>query len=197
MNQHIPPTVASRGVRAVAASLALAGLAACVSTPLPPMPPLRPLGSTDAPAPAPMPAPPRPVVTAPAAPPVVTGPRSFVPPVPGARVGRFNNDTNKGVDFAGNLGEPIHAARAGRVVLVSSALSTYGTMIVVKHDDDFITAYAQIGKALVKEGDEVQQGQPIAEMGRNATNNRVELHFEIRKQGTAVDPEPYLDGRMF
>jgi len=197
MIQHTPPTLAARGARAAVATLALAGLAACVSTPLPPMPPLRPLGGTDAPAPAPTPVPPRPVVTAPAAPPVVTGPRVFAPPVPGARVARFNNDTNKGVDFAGNLGEPIHASRTGRVVLVSSALSSYGTMIVVKHDDDFITAYAQIGKPLVKEGDEVQQGQPIAEMGRNAVNNRVELHFEIRKQGTAVDPEPYLDGRMF
>jgi len=92
-------------------------------------------------------------------------------------------------------GEPVLAARDGRVVLVSSALAEYGTMVVVKHDETFITAYAHVGRVLVKEDEVVRQGQQIAEMGSSGAN-RVMLHFEIRKQGVAQDPEPYLSGEL-
>ena len=68
-------------------------------------------------------------------------------------------------------------------------------MIIVKHDDTFLTAYAHLDRALVKEDDVVRRGQKIGEMGRTGTN-RVKLHFEIRKQGVAVNPEPYLRGRV-
>lgn len=189
------PVRAPAFARAGASLLALAALAACTSTPLPPMPPMPPMrpATPAAPQPAPLPMPARPIGAQPAAP-VVTGPRLFVPPSNGARVSRFDGAQNKGLDFAGRTGDPVMASRAGRVVLVSGALPAYGTMVVVKHDDEFITAYAQLGKPLVREGDDVQQGQTIAEMGPNTINNRIELHFEVRRQGNAVDPEPFLDG---
>lgn len=198
MSLHIPPP-ARRVARAAAAACVLAAVAACTTTPLPPMAPL-----TSSP-PSTVPAPPPPPV-APAAPPVAMAqpvPRSpamgsqvFMPPTQGPRVSRFDGDKVKGIDFGGRPGDPILASRTGRVVLISSALPSYGTMIVVKHDDDFITAYAHIGSALVKEGDEVQQGQRIADMGADASNRGGGLYFEIRKQGVAVDPAPFLDGRQ-
>lgn len=177
--------------------LAASFLAGCVSTPLPPMPPIAAQQPRVPREVAPMSSPPvvQAMPVAPVAPVTSSNSRpSFIAPTQGPRISRFNGDTNKGVAFAGRMGDPVVASRAGRVVLLSSALASYGTMLVIKHDDDFITAYAHIDRALVKEGDEVAQGQPIAEMGRSG-NNRVELHFEIRKTGVAVDPEPYLDGR--
>jgi lipoprotein NlpD len=120
---------------------------------------------------------------------------TFGAPAAGPVIGRFDGNMNKGIDVGGRLGDPIRAARAGQVVLVSSALPAYGTMVILKHDNDFITAYAHVSKALVAEGDQVVRGQPIAEMGQSGTD-RVKLRFEIRKGGVAVDPEPYLSGRM-
>jgi len=118
-------------------------------------------------------------------------PVSFLPPARGAAVTRFDGQGNKGVDIALRAGDPVFAARDGRVVLVSSALPAYGTMIVIKHDDDFITAYAHLGKTLVQENASVRQGQPIAEMGP-ADSSQVALHFEIRKLGVPVDPQVYV-----
>ncbi|MGJ7492580.1 murein hydrolase activator EnvC family protein [Variovorax sp. ZT4R33] len=170
------------------AAVAVAALAACgTTTPLPPMAPL-PTYSTPAPAPVPV------------APPAPTSPglrdnlgAAFGAPAAGPVIGRFDGNTNKGIDIGGRLGDPIRAARAGQVVLVSSALPAYGTMVILKHDNDFITAYAHIGRALVAEGDPVARGQQIAEMGQSGTD-RVKLRFEIRKAGAAVDPQPYLSG---
>lgn len=119
----------------------------------------------------------------------------FGSPAAGVTIGRFDGNKSKGLDIAGQLGDPILASRDGRVVIVSSALKAYGTMIIIKHDDLYITAYAHVDKSLVKENDVVRQGQKIAEMGSSGTD-RVELHFEIRKQGVAVDPEPYLSGKL-
>ena len=168
----------------------VAGLTACgTSVPLGPMPPMQP-------------SPPPPVVVAPPA--VVVPPRPMSPPakVPGASfarpvqgpvIARFDARRNPGIDFGGRLADPVYASREGRVVLVSSALPAYGTMVVVKHDDTFITAYANLDRALVKENDVVREGQQIAEMGSSGAD-RVKLRFEIRKMGVAVDPEPYLQG---
>ncbi|WP_256354082.1 MULTISPECIES: M23 family metallopeptidase [unclassified Variovorax] len=151
------------------------------------MPPLPPLPSSTTSAAPPAPAPPPVVAPRPAG--------AYLRPAPGPILARYDRERNKGLDIAGAAGDPVLASRDGRVVLVSSALPEYGTMIVVKHDENFITAYAHVGKVLVKEDDAVRQGQQIAEMGSTGTN-RVKLHFEIRKQGVAQDPEPYLNGAL-
>ncbi|MES2248777.1 MAG: peptidoglycan DD-metalloendopeptidase family protein [Pseudomonadota bacterium] len=119
----------------------------------------------------------------------------FIRPAAGTTVGRFDGVRNKGLDIAGNLGDPIVASADGRVVYVGGELRSYGNMVIVKHNETFLTAYAHAKTILVKEGAVVRQGQKIAEMG-NSDADRVKLHFEIRKNGTAVDPEPYLNGRL-
>jgi lipoprotein NlpD len=120
---------------------------------------------------------------------------SFAQPARGPTIARFDGRLNKGIDIEGKPGQPVLAARDGRVVIVTSALPAYGTMVVLKHDDNFITAYAHIEKSLVNENEVVRRGQPIAEMGKSGSDH-VALHFEIRNLGVAVDPEPYLHGEM-
>ena len=122
-------------------------------------------------------------------------PAAFIRPAPGPTLARFDGNKNKGLDIAGNLGDPILAAADGRVVYVGGQLRGYGNMVIVKHDDIFLTAYAHTQTIFVKENDTVQKGQKIAEMGQSDTD-RVKLHFEVRKNGTAVDPEPYLNGQL-
>lgn len=117
----------------------------------------------------------------------------FAIPLHGPAVVLFDEKTNPGIDIAGQPGAPILASRDGRVMLVSSALPAYGTMIVLLHEDTFITAYAHLGGILVKEGDEVRQGQQIAELGIRESNQPA-LHFEIRKLGVPVNPELYFQG---
>ena len=167
-------------VRRALAVLAVAGLvAACTTTPLPRPAPFPP---PSAPLPAPPPPPPAPKAT-------------FIWPAEGQTIGRFDGNRNKGIDIAGRRGDPVLAAADGRVVIISNELRGYGTMVIVRHNDTFITAYAHVDRALVRENDIVRQGQKIAEMGNSGTD-RVKLHFEIRRQGTAVDPEPYLRGTL-
>jgi lipoprotein NlpD len=180
----------SSSLRFLATSLGAALLVACAGdrVPLPPMPPLTPVPASP-PGPAAAGSVPR------AAPGQASVPRMYLRPAQGPVIGRFDGRTNKGVDLGGTLGEPVVASREGRVALVSTALPEYGTMVVIKHDEAFITAYAHLSKVLVKEGDLVQQGQPIGEMGSTGTD-RTKLHFEIRNQGTAVDPMPYLSGAL-
>ncbi len=98
---------------------------------------------------------------------------------------------NKGIDIIGHYGEPIRAAAAGRVVYVGSGLPGYGELIIVKHNNNYLSAYAHNAQVDVKEGAMVHQGQIIATMGDSGTD-RVELDFEIRKRGAAVDPMRYL-----
>lgn len=187
-NMHLFP-LPSVMRRSTLVAVAAAALAACgTTTPLPPMAPLPtyPVPATPPPAPLPAPTPPG-LRDAPGA--------TFGAPAAGPVIGRFDGNANKGIDIGGRMGDPIRASRAGQVVLVSSALPAYGTMVILKHDNDFITAYAHISRPLVAEGDQVARGQPIAEMGQSGTD-RVKLRFEIRKAGVAVDPEPYLSGRM-
>lgn len=164
-------------LRTGAVALVATGLLAC-TTPLPPQPPL-----------------PRPVPSVPAPQPPAQPQATFARPAVGPIIARFNGDTVKGIDIAGRAGDPITASADGRVVIVSDALRAYGTMVIVKHNDTFLTAYAHVQRALVKEDDVVRQGQTIAEMGSTGTD-RVKLRFEIRKDGVAVDPEPYLSGRL-
>ena len=119
----------------------------------------------------------------------------FIRPASGATLARFNGKSNKGLDIAGSAGDPVLASADGRVVYAGGQLRGYGNMLIVKHNETFITAYAHNQALLVKENDIVRQGQKIAEMGKSEAD-RVKLHFEIRKDGTAVDPEPYLSGKL-
>jgi lipoprotein NlpD len=119
----------------------------------------------------------------------------FIRPAGGATLARFNGKSNKGLDIAGSAGDPVLAAADGRVVYAGGQLRGYGNMLIVKHNETFITAYAHNQALLVKENDIVRQGQKIAEMGKSEAD-RVKLHFEIRKDGNAVDPEPYLSGKL-
>lgn len=116
---------------------------------------------------------------------------SYLWPAQGQTITRFDGRTNKGIDIAGKLGDPVVAAAAGRVVYAGSGLRGYGNMVIIKHDDTFLTAYAHNSRLLVREHDAVQSGQKIAEMGSSDADT-TKLHFEVRRSGVAVDPEPYL-----
>lgn len=98
---------------------------------------------------------------------------------------------NKGINIAGQQGDPIYATASGKVVYSGDGLRNYGKLIIIKHHGVFLTAYAHSKKILVKEGDWVKTGQKIAEMG-NTGSRRVMLHFEIRRAGESVNPLLYL-----
>ncbi|MCT7653857.1 peptidoglycan DD-metalloendopeptidase family protein [Oceanimonas sp. NS1] len=101
---------------------------------------------------------------------------------------------NKGVDIRGSRGEAVKAAAAGKVVYAGNALRGYGNLIIIKHNDDYLSAYAHNEVLRVKEQDSVQAGQHIADMGSSDATD-VRLHFEIRHQGKSVDPRKYLPKR--
>jgi lipoprotein NlpD len=101
---------------------------------------------------------------------------------------------NKGLDFAGNMGSPILVAADGKVVYTGQALRGFGKLIIVKHSDAYLSAYAHNDQILVKEQQWVKSGQNIATMGRSGTNE-VKLHFEVRYKGKSVDPLRYLPKR--
>jgi len=101
---------------------------------------------------------------------------------------------NKGIDIAGELREPVHASANGEVVYAGDGLLGYGNLIIVKHSEQFLSAYAHNSRLLVSEGDRVRAGQKIALMGSSGTNNN-KLHFEIRRDGKPVDPLRYLPRR--
>ena len=98
---------------------------------------------------------------------------------------------NKGLDIGGRKGQPIQAAAPGTIVYQGSGLRGYGRLIIIKHNADFLSAYAHCDKIYVKEGNVIKRGQKIAEMGNSGTD-RVKLHFEIRYRGAPVDPLDYL-----
>lgn len=113
-------------------------------------------------------------------------------PTRGKLIAGFSASANhKGVDFSGVRGQPIVASAAGKVVYAGSGLRGYGKLIIIKHNATYLSAYAHNERILVKEGQTVQRGQKIAEMGDSDTN-QVKLHFEIRKKGKPVDPVNYL-----
>jgi len=117
-------------------------------------------------------------------------------PTDGTLVGRYSSNTslNKGIDIAGKLGQPIIATADGSVVYAGSGLRGYGELIIIKHNDTFISAYGHNRRLLVNEGQTVKAGQKIAEMGSTGTD-QVKVHFEIRRQGKPVDPLQYLPKR--
>lgn len=117
-------------------------------------------------------------------------------PSSGTVIGRFssNGSLNKGIDIAGELGQPVLAASDGSVVYAGSGLRGYGELIIIKHSDTYVSAYGHNRRLLVQEGQQVKAGQKIAEMGSTGTD-RVKLHFEVRRQGKPVDPLQYLPRR--
>ncbi|AXM98299.1 peptidoglycan DD-metalloendopeptidase family protein [Pseudomonas plecoglossicida] len=117
-------------------------------------------------------------------------------PANGVLIGKFasNGSLNKGIDIAGDLGQPVFAASDGAVVYAGSGLRGYGELIIIKHSDTYVSAYGHNRRLLVREGQQVKAGQSIAEMGSTGTD-RVKLHFEIRRQGKPVDPLQFLPRR--
>lgn len=115
-------------------------------------------------------------------------------PVNGAVLAGYDEVKNKGLDIAGKAGEPVLASADGRVVYAGAGLRGYGNLIILKHNNTYLSAYAHNQALLVKEDQVVRKGQKIAEMG-NTDADRVKLHFEIRRQGKPVDPAKYLPAR--
>ena len=117
-------------------------------------------------------------------------------PTQGNVIQGFSNSDggNKGIDISGSRGQAVKAAASGRVVYAGNALRGYGNLIIIKHNDDFLSAYAHNDKILVSDQQEVKAGQEIAKMGSTGTNT-VKLHFEIRYKGKSVDPVRYLPRR--
>jgi len=115
-------------------------------------------------------------------------------PAAGAVIAGFDEGRNKGLTIAGKAGDPVLAAGDGRVVYAGSSLRGYGNLVIVKHSEVFLTAYAHNQVLLVKDDQVVRRGQKIAEMG-STDAERVQLHFEIRRQGKPIDPAKLLPPR--
>jgi lipoprotein NlpD len=109
-------------------------------------------------------------------------------------VANFEEGKRKGMVLAGKAGDPVYAAADGRVVYAGSGLRGYGNLVIIKHNANYLTAYAHNQVLNVKEDQSVRKGQKIAEMG-NTDADRVQLHFEIRKQGKPIDPAKSLPTR--
>ncbi|MEH3086511.1 MAG: peptidoglycan DD-metalloendopeptidase family protein [Xylophilus ampelinus] len=118
----------------------------------------------------------------------------FIWPSAGPLLAGFDEARNKGYDIGGKQGDPVLAAADGRVVYAGAGLRGYGNLIILKHNNTYLTAYAHNQALLVKEDQNVRKGQKIAEMG-STDADRVKLHFEIRRQGKPVDPVRYLGSR--
>jgi lipoprotein NlpD len=118
-------------------------------------------------------------------------------PAKGKVVGYFNakDSVNKGLNIDGRTGDPVIASAPGRVVYAGSGLLGYGNLIIINHNQQFLSAYAHNRKIFVKEKQQVKVGQIIAEMGRSGTTQTM-LHFEIRKDGRPVNPLRYLPKRL-
>ena len=106
----------------------------------------------------------------------------------------FDEANNKGIDISGKLGDPVLAAGDGLVVYAGAGLRGFGNLILLKHGNNYLTAYAHNQILLVREDQSVKKGQKIAEMG-NSESEQIKLHFEIRKQGKPIDPMKLLPNR--
>ncbi|RYF14595.1 MAG: LysM peptidoglycan-binding domain-containing protein [Comamonadaceae bacterium] len=184
-----PPTVAAAATPAAPTAPAAAASPSASA----------PVAAAPAPAPAPAPAATPPVASASAPRPPATGADEEIawgwPTASAATVlAGFDEQKNKGIDIAGRAGDPVVAAADGRVVYAGAGLRGYGNLIILKHNNTYLTAYAHNQALLVKEDQNVRKGQKIAEMGSTDTD-RVKLHFEIRRQGKPVDPARYLPPR--
>ena len=115
-------------------------------------------------------------------------------PVPGSVLTPFDDAKSKGLALSGKAGDPVFAAADGRVIYANSGLRGYGNLIIIKHNANYLTAYAHNQILLVKEDQAVRRGQKIAEMG-SSDAERVQLHFEVRRQGRPIDPAKVLPPR--
>jgi lipoprotein NlpD len=195
---HVGQTIRVAPTGAAPAAIVAPGSAGAVATPVPPVgseagavPLVRePVGGRAPVAEPAVPEQPAPGVSAPDA--AVSGQWQW--PAAGGLIAGYNEASNKGLDIGGSVGDPVYAASAGKVVYAGSGLRGYGKLIVIKHNQEYNSVYAHNDKLLVKEDDQVVQGQKIAELGSSEAD-RPKLHFEIRKQGKAVDPMGYLPAR--
>lgn len=119
---------------------------------------------------------------------------SWMWPSDGRIIATFDEGKNKGIDIAGRLGQQVMAAGSGKVMYAGSGIRGYGNLVIVKHSNSLLSAYAHNRTIVVKEGQNVTKGQVIAEMG-NSDTDTVKLHFEIRQQGKPVDPAKFLPSR--
>jgi lipoprotein NlpD len=147
----------------------------------------RPVAAVPVPEPAKAPEPPK--LQAKAA--VAPAATDFIWPVKGKVIAGFSEPRSKGIDIDGKVGDPVVAAAAGRVTYIGSGIPGLGKLVVIKHDNGFITVYAHNRDILVKEQQSVAQGQKIAVLGAS-DSDRPKLHFQIRKGAAAVDPLRYL-----
>ena len=115
-------------------------------------------------------------------------------PAQGPVSSSFDDSKNKGIDISGKNGDPVLAAADGKVVYSGAGLRGYGNLIIVKHSNTYLTAYAHNQTLLVREDQSVKKGQKIAEMG-NSDSEQVKLHFELRRLGKPVDPVKFLPQR--
>lgn len=115
-------------------------------------------------------------------------------PASGRVLAGFSEATNKGVDILGKIGDPVFASASGRVIFSGTGLRGYGKLVIIKHNQTYLSAYAHNSNLLVKEGQNVVRGQKIAEIG-NTDSSQAKLHFEIRRLGKAVDPLKFLPDR--
>jgi lipoprotein NlpD len=121
---------------------------------------------------------------------------SWAWPAAGKIIDTFKQSGGKGVAIGGKLGDPVYASAAGTVVYSGEGLPGYGKLIIVKHNDEYLSVYGHNSAILVKEKQTVARGQKIAEMGTSGTGAPTpRLHFEIRRQGKTVDPEQFLPQR--
>ena len=119
-----------------------------------------------------------------------TGGITWQRPTAGNVITKFGG-TNKGVDIAGNPGQPVVAAADGKVVYAGSGLRGYGNLVIIQHSPTFLSAYGHNQSLLVNEGQTVKRGQTIAKMG-NSDASRTQLHFEVRQNGKPVNPANYV-----
>jgi len=183
----VPPGVGGTDVPATAASPVAAqpestGVTTAAVPPVSAQP--RPLATPSKPA--------APASQSPATPPVDDIRLAW--PASGKLLDSFDEARNKGIGIGGKVGEPVLAAADGRVVYAGAGLRGYGNLVILKHNNTYLTAYAHNQTILVREDQTVKQGQKIAEMG-SSDADRVKLHFEVRRQGKPVDPLKHLPSR--
>lgn len=117
---------------------------------------------------------------------------NWLAPIADGKIVQAYSATTKGVDVAGREGQAVFASAAGKVVYSGNGLKGYGNLIILKHPDNYLTAYSHNKVNLVKEGDTVKRGQKIAELGKTESDKPI-LHFELRKGGKPVNPTPIFN----
>ena len=184
------PAAAATAPKAVGPAVPASGVAAAVKAVAPVT-----AQASEANAAAPVPPKSAAAVAPPPPPTAVDDALEFAWPAKGEVIVGFDETKNrKGIDLAGGAGDPVLAAAEGRVVYAGEGLRGYGKLIIIKHNNTFLTAYAHNQAILVKEDQSVKKGQKIAEMG-SSDSDRVKLHFEIRERGRPVDPMKFLRSR--